>query len=322
MMVTKLLIRLRRAYALQREVKNWREVVKAYNSRVSRAGNKVNVEFRNGCRLSIPYSQLPILFRILELKRTKSRFIGYDSCSDTLYIRRLDGEIIAQIPKVLTEPMFSEVSEFTSFYYAFGRERYRFLNVNGRVVEDLGAYYLETALYFLARGASRVIAYEVNPTICRRIEERILRYSPKLRSMLELRCYGVGAEHRRITLCIPVCDTGMYPSRAFASKRGDCSDEPYYIRAGDCRVMRYIRVEAEIRPFEPQGEVVKMNCEGCEYEVVDKLYREGELGRYTELGIAYHDGFEPLVDTLRKAGFHVKLLTGRSRVGFLYAYRR
>jgi len=79
----------------------------------------------------------------------------------------------------------------------------------------------------------------------------------------------------------------------------------------------------EYGPFD----VMKMDCEGCEYDAVLNSKRIGEL---RQIQMEYHYGPERLVEALRKAGFEVeatrpkRLYNSRARdpkvlLGYIYA---
>ena len=50
--------------------------------------------------------------------------------------------------------------------------------------------------------------------------------------------------------------------------------------------------------------ILKMNCEGCEYDVILKT-PEITLKKFSQILIQYHDGAENMIEQLSKIGFEV-----------------
>jgi len=101
------------------------------------------------------------------------------------------------------------------------------------------------------------------------------------------------------------------------------SDEP---DAVEVSIYSLDRVLEEYGPFD----VLKMDCEGCEYDAILNSRRIGEL---RQIQMEYHYGPERLVEALRNAGFEVKatrpkrFYISRARdpnmlVGYIYARKR
>jgi len=106
---------------------------------------------------------------------------------------------------------------------------------SGKKIADIGGYIGETALYFLARGASLVRVYE--PVFWQEAEFNLKGLSAIVYP------YGVWWDRRKISVFVEDSMTGL--------------------RTGELEIETVPLVEAA------EGvDVVKMNCEGCEYSLL------------------------------------------------------
>ena len=68
----------------------------------------------------------------------------------------------------------------------------------------------------------------------------------------------------------------------------------------------------------PSGSVLKVDCEGCEYDFFGVSPRL--ISRYHTIVIEYHNGVQHLADLLRASGFNVTI-KGNKKIGLIYARR-
>jgi FkbM family methyltransferase len=133
---------------------------------------------------------------------------------------------------------------------------YRLLDVKNKVVVDVGATYGDSTMYFLLRGAKKVIAIEPCPEEFKELLENL-----KLNNAV---------------------DKVMPINAALASKRSkisvECSSGKAFadtVTLGD--VAKIVDIE---------GAVLKMDCEGCEYDVILNDYEHVKL--FDEVYFEYH----------------------------------
>ncbi|MCC6003941.1 MAG: FkbM family methyltransferase [Thermofilum sp.] len=138
----------------------------------------------------------------------------------------------------------------------FDYEEHRNVEVDGKVVVDVGAGYGETALYFLKRGARYVIAVEPCPEV----------YGEMLENF---KLNGVEGKVAPI-------------NAALSSTRGSASIE---CPSGKVTVGT-ITLGDIIDRFSLRGGVLKMDCEGCEYDVILNDYEHVRL--FDEVYFEYH----------------------------------
>ena len=167
------------------------------------------------------------------------------------------------------------------------------LGVSGRVVVDVGAGVGDTAILFALRGASRVIALEPYPAL----------YSIALRNI----------ELNNVKGSVILLNAGLGSSDYYAC--GDYEAPSGYVifkPSGKCDVkVRIYTPESLIKELGIDDAVLKMDCEGCEYEVFRSMKPE-TIRRFRELIIEYHNGPEPMASMLENHGYEVTIKPIRS----------
>lgn len=176
-------------------------------------------------------------------------------------------------------------------------QQYDFLNVRDRVVVDVGAYIGDSAIYFAKRGARKVICFEPHPLLFRYLVENVELNGYD--DIIECRNYAVSSSEGVVNLTIP--------ENILAFGRASINRSDTYS----------LKVKAVKLPLE--GDVLKMDCEGCEYEVL--LNIEPRDLPFQEIGLEYHGSPKPLIKHLKRGGYAVKIVKGGTRLGLLHACR-
>lgn len=205
------------------------------------------------------------------------------------------------------------------FVSVFVTREYERLPVAGRQVLDVGASIGDSATYFAARGAARVIAVEPWPMtfnhLCKNVERNALG------SVIVPMRLGVG-----------------HPGEA-ALDKGEAGDGAYQVRDSDQARHANDKVVVAIRSLETLTDevgvfegVLKMDCEGGEYaaiiEASDRILR-----RFSHILMEYHYGYRNLKARLEVAGFRVEFgrpnrihypskSPSQGSLGMLYAERK
>ena len=65
-----------------------------------------------------------------------------------------------------------------------------------------------------------------------------------------------------------------------------------------------INLESLIEKYRLSDPVLKMDCEGCEYNSILNAANE-TLSKVRQIMLEYHNGFKPIKEKLRSAGFKV-----------------
>ena len=81
---------------------------------------------------------------------------------------------------------------------------------------------------------------------------------------------------------------------------------------------------SELKAAFPLAEViVKLDCEGCEYRIINDLQKAGLLPQLEVFLIEWHQcGADELLQVLAAAGFFTLSLTPQESTGMIYACRR
>jgi FkbM family methyltransferase len=153
------------------------------------------------------------------------------------------------------------------------------LSVNGRVVVDVGAYIGDTAIYFAWRGARKVIAIEPHPGAYEEMLENI-----RLNS-LETTIFPINA------------GLASRPGKILLEEVDIETTNVTYHRPNDQKgTIPAVTLGDLIRKFNLSGAVLKMNCEGCEYDVILNDYEH--VKTFKELLFQYHASAKPLLKKL------------------------
>ena len=160
--------------------------------------------------------------------------------------------------------------------------------MKGRFVLDIGGYIGDTALYFIAKGAKRVIAYEAFPYSYNIALNNVIQNN--LRDRIEMNNCAVGGVDSYITI------------------------DPDYINNNESKAISQnygvkipiISLKTIVKKYDINGWALKMNCEGCEYDVFENTDLN-TLRKFSEIYMHYHGSSSPLILKLGQAGFKIKL---------------
>ena len=169
----------------------------------------------------------------------------------------------------------------------FAEDQYKNVDVHGRDVVDIGSGIGDTPLYFALKGAKHVYAFEPFP----------YRYDLSVKNIAANRIAG------RVTLLNEGCGGKDSRTELDADYRSGAGSSISLSGAGTTikiRSLAYI-----VKRFGLDDAVLKVDCEGCEYDVLLKSDRQ-VLRRFSTMIVEYHYGHERLVEHLKESGFDVK----------------
>jgi len=197
---------------------------------------------------------------------------------------------------------------YDAIFYVFDYGDYEPLDVKGKVVVDVGAYVGESAMYFVLKGARRVFAVEPHPDAYAEMLDNI-----KLNNMEKVIIpINAGLASRPGSICVENVDTshtgGTY------HRPGDCINAVPAMTLGE--LMDRFGVD-------PNDAVLKMDCEGCEFDVILNDYEHIRLFR--ELVFEYHPRFvnKSLNDLLKVLGKDYKCdIRGNEDLGIMHCTRK
>lgn len=199
---------------------------------------------------------------------------------------KIDGTIIT-----ITKDNFPEIKldleeDNGDVHGVFFAEVYHFLNSKNKVVVDIGANIGDSAIYFALSGAEKVIAMEPFP-----------RNFNAAKKNIELNDLS-----KKITLLNAGC----------ASKTGEIILDPNQAGAGSVTdstkngiPIPLISLEELVSKYHiPDGSVMKIDCEGCEVDVILNSPKE-ILQKFSQIEIEYHYGYVDIKKKLEESGFKI-----------------
>jgi len=157
------------------------------------------------------------------------------------------------------------------FIDSFLSEDYHDVNAYNKVIIDVGAYVGDSAIYFVLKGARRVIAIEPHPSAYSEMLDNI-----KINNLEGvITPVNVGLASKPGKVCIG--DVNVEVTSVTYHGPGDC---PNAVPA--------VTLSELINKFgiDPSDAVLKMDCEGCEYDIILNDYEHVRLFR--ELIFEYH----------------------------------
>jgi len=166
--------------------------------------------------------------------------------------------------------------------------------VGGRTVVDVGAGVGDTAILFTLRGARRVVALEPYPSL----------YGETL---INIRANGVEDKVALINAGL-----GSFDGEVCASTN-NLNGYMIFKPSNECGArVRMYTLSSLIKEFNIEdGSILKMDCEGCEYETIPRASSK-DLSVFSQIIIEYHNGYHELRNALEKAGFKVTIKPIRS----------
>jgi len=188
-------------------------------------------------------------------------------------------------------------------YSVFIKNDYDALNVKGKTVVDIGANIGDSSIYFSIKGAKRVIGFEpFYNNFCfaqKNIEENSFSENCSI--------FLAGCSGNSGSIKLDPDIKSDVDSRLQLSNIG--KDIPIY------------SLQQIISDFDvPNNSILKIDCEGCEYESILSASNE-TLNRFDQILIEYHHGYLDLKEKLKKCGFKVSN-TSPISTGFIGKYLR
>ena len=189
----------------------------------------------------------------------------------------------------------------TLFYIReqFLQDQYEFLKPKAKIVVDIGANVADTALYFLANGATRVYALEPNPYF-----------------------YEIGQKNLRDSIDQNIeSDTTLLSAYIIKFINAGVSDDVKSVKISPAEILGHFTNFKEkysksksidllslsdiIKRYRiPQGSVMKIDCEGHEYGFLLNASNKS-LEIFDRIVIAHHDNWLMLCIRLQEAGFNI-----------------
>jgi len=191
-------------------------------------------------------------------------------------------------------------------YEVFCEEVYKDLDVKDKCVIDIGTYIGDTAIYFVLRGAKKVIAVEPYP-FSYSLAKKNIRTNNMLDKVLLINA-AVASEYGKIRLS---CSPSDAESILKSSENG--------IEVPIMTIKDLLSLAKDY--IADSYSVLKIDCEGCEYDLI--LNSSPQMFTFfNEVMLEYHNDPRPLIKKLKELGFKlIKLKVSNEHLGIIYARR-
>jgi len=180
---------------------------------------------------------------------------------------------------------------------------YEKLPVKEKIVLDVGASIGDTSIYFALKGAKKVIGVEPFPKNFELAKRNIVENN--LSNKILMLLAGVGFSEGSVTVD-PNYESSMR-SKLENFKNG--------IK------IPIFSLEQIVLDYEISKGILKMDCEGCEYETILTVSQD-TLQKFSHVQIEYHNGHKALKEKLERSGFKiVEIKIENVHNGYLQAER-
>lgn len=176
-----------------------------------------------------------------------------------------DGKILIQFnnKKFILPDTINGIYEIVEVFFDKVYDKFDFKN---KIILDIGGFIGDTAVFFALSGAKRVIMYEPNPELYHIALRNI--HLNNCEDNIEAYNQAVAAKEGKIDLVIP-------PWLATSNIYGiDHSLNPKRVLVETISIKNILKKE--------KIDILKMDCEGCEYELLETILYEGLEDRISE----------------------------------------
>jgi len=258
----------------------YRQTFKNYSSVIfnqTRMNFPLTATLKNNQQLTLNSIDETALFALL----TNHKNMNYDKKNDMLTVS-LSSKFIRSSVRLFG------IIQNTDTILAFSDNdgTYENLPLKDKTIIDIGACTGDTSIYFALKGAKKIIAVEPFPNNFKILKKNI-------------------TENKFDELIIPILGACGYLKKEI-SINPNLHDGMRSIlhEFSDGIKISTITLEDIIKDFDVSNAILKLDCEGCEYETI--LNSSSEiLQTFTDIQIEYHNGYQNLEKKLLSVGFEV-----------------
>ena len=177
------------------------------------------------------------------------------------------------------------------------------LDVRGRTVIDIGANIGDSTVYFVIMGAETVISVEPFPFTFDLLKKNIT-------------LNGI-QDKVKILNCAMGGKTGII-------KISPTAKNTVGLRAADFpggTPIDVIKFETLIKDYNLNNVVLKCDCEGCEYDLLNNMSKY-DFNKVDEVLIEYHNGLNSLDEILKKNGYFTTIIKKGKTMGLLIGKKK
>jgi FkbM family methyltransferase len=187
---------------------------------------------------------------------------------------------------------------------AFSKDgTYDTLPIDGKTIIDIGACTGDTAIFFALNGANKVIAVEPYPKNFEMATKNV----------------SINNLQDRIEVVLGACGSTMCSITVDPNYSSSMRSSLVESTAGVS--IPVITLEQILEKYHISDPVLKMDCEGCEYDAILSASEE-VLRKFNYMQIEYHQGYRNLKRKLEKAHFKVsRIIVDTKQRGHIIAER-
>lgn len=273
---------------------------------------------KNKCEIKLKNSDLKIeLKNVKSLNRLMHQLpITFESKYDELleYIEDIDeNKKIIKIDGINYVNIYNDefMKNNTNYYNIcneeyFSDDQWDMINFENRYVIDIGANIGDTALYF-AKENAKVIAFEPVKHLYELGIEN-LSLNPKYNKNIQFINKAVGGKRGTLNIANNTTKT--------------------YINDNDNYQIEVITVNDVLNDYQFPADILKMDCEGCEFEII----LNGDLTMFNDIIFEHHSkqvgkNHKPLIKKLKEEGFKINTYQVNTSkldfedIGIIHAYK-
>lgn len=251
---------------------------------------KINVKFKNKESVIISARSAALLAHLFKEN------VDLNIKNDIITIKKKSG-LISEKEKIV----FYNAIENGDVYNIFIKNEYSILNVKGKIVVDIGTNIGDSAIYFALNGAKKIIGFEPFNYNYNSAKKNVKENS------LEDKC----------KIVLAGCSGKSGSIKLDPKIKSDVDSKIQFSDEGN-EVPMY-SLKQIINDFNiPPKSILKMDCEGCEYESILTASKD-TLGIFDEILLEYHHGYLDLKKKLEECEFKVSNTTPIS-TGFIGKY--
>lgn len=167
----------------------------------------------------------------------------------------------------------------------FLNEEYGDLEVQDKIVVDIGANIGDSAIYFALKGAKKVIAIEPYPLTFKSLKENVNFNG--YTNIIKIINGGYGKDSY---LVVDPMKRAIGSSSLIESSSG--------------QTISIFSLQTIVKDYDIKDGILKMDCEGCEYELFNENNKPF-FNKFEKILLEYHNYSDPLLNFLTDLGFSI-----------------
>lgn len=299
--------------AVRSIVRNWQDV---FLFRIGIKKARFVMQLRNG--KSVQINKPEDYFSFWKTEKAQVELLKQNDLYKTIKVAENEKILKFKFRDKIVKLVYDSQKQMNNTLYMikeqFIEEQYKWLNVEGKEVIDIGANIGDSAIYFALKGAKHVYAFEPYP-YSYNIANKNIRLNG-LQDKITLVNQGCAGKETTIKIDNSYENFGSTDLKAFKSGKE----------------MKITTLNKIIKKFNiKHPAVLKVDCEGCEYSVLLKA-NDSDLRKFDQIQIEYHYGYLNLkkkiehvgfmvTNTLPMYGYNLEAENREMFVGLIYAVR-